>query len=283
MSKPSWLTIKSYPQAAEEVQALLASLNLNTVCSGAACPNMGECFKTRTATFMILGANCTRNCRFCNVSKQPVLPPDPEEPGNVAKAAVALNLHHIVVTSVTRDDLPDGGASQFVATIRTLKTALPESTIEVLIPDFKGDPHALHAVLDAGPDILNHNIETVSELYSAVRPMADYRQSLDVLKNARQYAPKIHTKSGLMVGFGETAEQIARVMDDLRRVDCDAFTIGQYLRPSKSHIAVAEYVSPEQFKVYEILAFQKGFKYVASGPFVRSSYHAAECMSALNE
>ena len=242
---------------------------------------MGECFKNHTATFMILGENCTRNCRFCNVAKHAVDTVDTDEPENVAKAAKALGLKHTVVTSVTRDDLPDGGASQFVETIHALRRTLPDSTIEVLIPDFQGNKEALHAVLDAKPDILNHNVETIPSLYATVRPMADYKQSLNVLSNAKAYSPNIHTKSGLMVGFGETQSQIKQVMDDLRAVDCDVLTIGQYLQPSKAHIPVTEYVTPEQFDIYNKIAYKKGFKYVASGPFVRSSYHAAESMSAL--
>ena len=281
MPKPEWLKTKSHPNATEEVQALLSSLSLNTVCNSAACPNMGECFHSHTATFMILGQNCTRNCRFCNVSKGAVSEVDPNEPENLATAAKTLGLKHIVVTSVTRDDLPDGGASQFVKTIVALHRVLPDSSIEVLIPDFQGNSDALKAVLDSGPDILNHNIETVPALYKDVRPMANYRQSLAVLKNAKDYAPSISTKSGIMVGLGETANQVGAVMDDLREVGCDVLTIGQYLRPSPQHIAVAEFVTPEQFEAYEALAYQKGFKYVASGPFVRSSYHALEGMKAI--
>ncbi len=281
LAKPDWLKTKFHPQATEEVQALLSSLSLNTICSSAACPNMGECFNNHTATFMILGENCTRNCRFCNVSKQAVSAIDPHEPENLAKASRVLGLKHIVVTSVTRDDLPDGGASQFVKTIQALHNTLPDSTVEVLIPDFQGNIEALKMVLDAKPDILNHNIETVPALYANVRPMADYRQSLAVLKNAKDYAPDISTKSGIMVGLGETPDQVAQVMDDLREAGCDVLTIGQYLRPSPQHIAVAEYIKPKQFEAYQDLAYQKGFKYVASGPFVRSSYHALEGMKAL--
>lgn len=281
MNKPDWLKIRSYPQATEEVQALLSSLSLNTVCSSAACPNMGECFHHKTATFMILGQSCTRNCRFCSVNTARPDAVDPDEPHNVAKAAKALGLKHIVVTSVTRDDLPDGGAFQFAATIKALRKTLPECTVEVLIPDFKGDTDALNVVAKAAPDVLNHNVETVPSLYSVVRPQAKYRRSLDVLKNMRALAPNIYTKSGIMVGLGETEAEVTRVMDDLQSVNCDALTIGQYLRPSPQHLPVSAYISPEQFERYKALGYEKGFSHVASGPFVRSSYQASECMNAL--
>ncbi|MEX1308140.1 MAG: lipoyl synthase, partial [Eubacteriales bacterium] len=245
--------------------------------------NIGECFGRHTATFMIMGANCTRNCRYCKVDKGTPTPLDANEPKNLAHAAKALGLKHTVVTSVTRDDLPDGGAEHFAKTILALKSALPESTVEVLIPDFKGDNTALKTVLDAKPDILNHNTETVPSLYSQVRPMAVYARSIQLLKRSKEIDPAIHTKSGLMVGLGETKEEVLSVMRDLRDVDCDLLTIGQYLRPSPKHLDVAEFITPEQFEAYKAEGLAMGFRYVASGPFVRSSYHAAEAITALQD
>jgi lipoic acid synthetase len=229
--KPTWLKTKSHPEATEKVAALLSSLSLNTVCSSAACPNMGECFNNNTATFMILGQRCTRNCGFCNVAKENPEAVDPDEPKNVALAAKQLGLRHVVVTSVTRDDLPDGGGFQFAATIHALRQLLPDCTVEVLIPDFEGGQRALAMVVSAAPDVLNHNIETVPSLYSHVRPMANYQRSLNVLKNAKSLVPNLLTKSGIMLGLGETQADVTQVFDDLRAVGCDALTIGQYLRP----------------------------------------------------
>ncbi len=281
MKKPEWLKVKADPQAVIEMERLLSSLGLTTVCKNAACPNIGECFGRHTATFMIMGANCTRNCRYCKVEKGLPTPLDADEPANVAKAAKALGLTHTVVTSVTRDDLPDGGAEHFAKTILALKNALPDATVEVLIPDFKGEKSALKTVLDAKPDILNHNVETVPSLYSRVRPMAVYTRSLLLLGRAKEFDPTVHTKSGLMVGLGETEDEVLEVMDDLRDVGCDLLTIGQYLQPSPKHLEVAEYIPPEQFEAYKSAGLAMGFRYVASGPFVRSSYHAAEGMAAL--
>jgi lipoyl synthase len=281
--KPEWLKIKANTNDILEMEKLLKVLSLHTVCEGAACPNIGECFKNKTATFMILGENCTRNCRFCQVTKGIVQPLNPEEPENVAKASKQLGLKHIVVTSVTRDDLKDGGAEFFAQTIHHIREYLPHSSVEVLIPDFQGDITALYTVLDAKPDILNHNIETVPELYHEVRPMAAYERSLELLKRVKEYNPHIYTKSGLMVGFGETKQQIQSVMDDLREMDCDILTIGQYLQPSKAHLRVVEYITPEQFDEYRLIGLEKGFKYVASGPLVRSSYNAVEGMNVLSE
>jgi lipoic acid synthetase len=260
---------------------VLDKLSLHTVCKGAACPNLGECFKNKTATFMILGENCTRNCRFCAVPKGCLMPLDENEPENVAKAAKQLGLKHTVVTSVTRDDLEDGGAAHFSKTIIKLQEYLPNSTIEVLIPDFKGDFNALKTVLDAKPDILNHNVETVPSLYKDVRPMAIYERSLELIKRVKEIDAHIFTKSGIMVGLGETKEQILGVMDDLIAVKCDILTIGQYLRPTQEHIAIAEYITPEMFDEYKQIGLKKGFKYVASGPFVRSSYNAIEGMDSV--
>jgi lipoyl synthase len=279
MKKPDWLKVKLHPTAQDEMQSLLRSLSLNTVCEGAACPNLGECFKNKTATFMILGSNCTRNCTFCTVDKKQTTPVDDNEPENVAIAAKKLGLKHTVVTSVTRDDLQDGGAAHFAKTIIALKKHMPNSTVEVLIPDFKGDIDALKIVLDAKPDILNHNIETVPSLYDKVRPMAIYTRSIQLIENVKKIDDSIYTKSGIMVGFGETKSQVLDVMDDLLSVKCDILTIGQYLRPSKQHIEVFEYVTPEMFEKYKCIGLEKGFKYVASGPFVRSSYNAIEGMN----
>lgn len=232
---------------------------------------------------MILGSRCTRNCRFCVVEKGKPEEVDINEPKNVATAAKTLGLQHIVVTSVTRDDLTDGGAGHFAAVIQRLREALPKSTIEVLIPDFKGDASALNTVIEARPDIINHNIETVADLYSEVRPMADYKQSLTLLARVKNMGDGIISKTGIMVGLGETEAQVLRAMEDLVGVGCDILTIGQYMRPTPAHIRVAEYVHPDQFEKYREIALKKGFKFVASGPFVRSSYHAAEAMRAMED
>lgn len=276
--KPEWL--KSRISSAQTVQIanMLRRLGLNSVCEGANCPNMGECFKQKTVTFMILGNVCTRNCAFCAVPNGAPLPVDPHEPENVAAAAKKLGLLHTVVTSVTRDDLADGGAEQFALTIRALKSALPASTVEVLIPDFKGKLDSLITVIEAGPDIINHNIETVPSIYKAVRPAAIYERSLDLLARVKKHSTGIFSKSGIMVGLGETKEEVLRVMDDLLGAGCDMLTIGQYLQPSKNHPAVAEFVHPTQFDAYKAAGLEKGFKFIASGPLVRSSYHAAQGM-----
>ncbi|CEP67831.1 Lipoyl synthase [Moorella glycerini] len=274
---PSWLH-KRIPSSGdiEATRRLLAGLHLNTVCQSALCPNQGECFARRTATFMILGNICTRNCRFCAVEHGRPETVDQDEPERVAEAARRLGLKHVVVTSVTRDDLPDGGAGHFAATINALRAALPQAYIEVLTPDFRGDKEALATVARAKPDIFNHNVETVPRLYLTVRPQADYRRSLQVLKKMKELDPAIYTKSGLMVGLGETIDEVLQVMTDLRSVDCDILTIGQYLRPSAGHLEIKEFVTPETFAWYAEKGREMGFLYVASAPFVRSSYHAAE-------
>ncbi|NNG66034.1 lipoyl synthase [Caldanaerobacter subterraneus] len=273
MRKPEWLKVRILSEDLNRMEAFLKNMALNTVCQSANCPNMGECFARRTATFMIMGNICTRNCRFCAVEKGHPQPLDEEEPGRVAEAARRLGLKHVVVTSVTRDDLPDGGASHFAKTIYELKK-LPGVTVEVLVPDFMGNEEAIRTVVEAKPDVINHNVETVPRLYSRVRPKADYIRSLNLLKKVKELDPLILTKSGIMVGLGETEEEVIEVMKDLRDIDCDMMTIGQYLRPSHKHIEVAEYVTPEQFKRYEEIGYKLGFKHVASGPLVRSSYHA---------
>lgn len=274
---PPWLH-KRIPASGniEATRRLLEELKLNTVCQSALCPNLGECFSRRTATFMILGNTCTRNCRFCAVQGGQPQPPDPDEPRRVALAAARLSLKHVVVTSVTRDDLPDGGAGQFAATIQAIREHLPGAVIEVLTPDFQGKREALAKVLEAGPHIFNHNIETVPRLYPEVRPGANYQRSLEVLKQVKEMAPGIYTKSGLMVGLGETKEEVEQVMADLRKVNCDILTIGQYLRPSPEHLEVKEYIPPEVFDYYGTRGQEMGFLYVAAAPFVRSSYNAAE-------
>jgi lipoic acid synthetase len=276
--KPEWLKKKMDMRAVAEMESMLRSLSLNTVCEGANCPNRGECFKNKTATFMILGNVCSRNCSFCDVTKGEPTLLDPCEPDNVATAAKQLGLKHTVVTSVTRDDLPDGGAAHFADTIRALQTAMPESTVEVLIPDFQGNIDALQTVIDARPDIINHNIETVPALYSVVRPMGVYTRSLELLNRVKTLTSGIFSKTGLMVGLGESQSQVYSVMDDLRAVDCDLLTIGQYLQPSKDHIDIAEFIHPTVFDEYKRIGMSKGFKYIASGPFVRSSYNAIEGM-----
>lgn len=274
---PPWLH-KRIPASGslEATRRLLEELKLNTVCESALCPNLGECFARRTATFMILGRVCTRNCRFCAVEGGRPEPPDPDEPRRVAQAAARLGLKHVVVTSVTRDDLPDGGAGQFAATIRAVREELPGAVIEVLTPDFKGDRQSLVRVVEAQPHIFNHNVETVPRLYPQVRPEADYRRSLEVLRLVKELSPDVYTKSGLMVGLGETREEVEEVMADLRQVSCDILTVGQYLRPSPRHLEVREFVRPEVFDYYAEVGRKMGFLYIASAPLVRSSYNAAE-------
>ncbi|MEG6616722.1 lipoyl synthase [Peptococcaceae bacterium 1198_IL3148] len=279
--KPEWLKIKL--QGAEKltgIKNMLNRLSLHTVCEEANCPNMIECFGRKTATFMILGSICTRNCSFCNVTKGHTQPVDPEEPNHVLEAVKELGLRHAVITSVTRDDLPDGGAAHFAAVINKLKDT--DVVVEVLIPDFQGDKEALAKVVSAKPQIINHNIETVPRLYPTVRPKAVYRRSLELLQNVKQMASNIYTKSGIMVGLGEQEQEVINTMKDLRAMDCDLLTVGQYLRPSVKHHPVVEYVHPDQFKKYEQAAHDLGFKYVASGPLVRSSYHAEEAGKSLD-
>ncbi len=270
--KPAWLK-RRLPKGAqyENIRALLKKGKLHTVCQEANCPNMWECF---SATFLILGSRCTRSCGFCAVAKTPQGPPDPNEPLRVAEAAKTLNLDYVVVTSVTRDDLPDGGAAHFAATIGQLRKKLPQTQIEVLIPDFQGSEPALKTVLEAAPDILNHNIETVPRLYPVVRPQADYRQSLTLLARAARMAPTIPTKSGLMLGLGETEDELDEVFEELLSANCRLLTLGQYLQPTKNHLPVEQYVSPDIFLKLKEKAIGMGFSDVASAPLVRSSYQA---------
>jgi len=266
----------SAPQNRDAVESILRKLNLNTVCAEAACPNYGECFSRKTATFMIMGINCTRSCGFCNVRSDIPTPLDSNEPQNVALAIAELELKYVVVTSVTRDDLTDGGAEFFAKVIKSIRQTSPKTVVEVLIPDFAGSFDALKTVTDAVPDVISHNMETVKSLYSTIRPQADYQRSLNILKNIKLLNPKIRSKSGFMVGFGETSAQVRELLDDLRDVDCEFLTIGQYLSPSKQHVPVQEYINPQTFEEYAQIAKQKGFAHIASAPFVRSSYHADE-------
>lgn len=272
---PPWLKKRIPPEGTTDtVRALLKELGLTTVCQNARCPNLMECFTRKTATFMILGNVCTRNCGFCAVSHGTALPVDPNEPERVAEAVQRLNLRHAVITSVTRDDLPDGGAGHFADTIRAIRQRSPNVIIEVLTPDFQGVQDHIRSVVIARPDIYNHNVETVPRLYPVVRPQANYKRSLELLSFVKSENPKIYTKSGLMVGIGETDEEVLAVMRDLRNVCCDILTIGQYLRPSPQHLPIARFVHPDTFATYEKSARQMGFLAMACGPFVRSSYNA---------
>lgn len=273
--KPPWLKRRLvFNSSTQEVNDLLRDLTLHTVCQEAHCPNQLECFGNHTATFMILGDHCTRNCTFCAVAHGFQDPPDPDEPKRVAEAVSRLGLKYVVLTSVTRDDLPDGGAAHFAATVRAIREVGDEVLVEVLVPDFQGSTEALAKVLVAEPSVLNHNVETVPRLYPAVRPQADYERSLQLLAEVKRLNPDIVSKSGFMVGLGEEPEEVRSLMRDLRQVKCDLVTIGQYLRPSKDHHPVVEYVHPAIFQAYELEAHTLGFLGVASGPYVRSSYEA---------
>jgi lipoic acid synthetase len=278
-AKPVWLQKKHIIDPNQDiVEGILKDLSLNTVCREAMCPNYRECFAHKTATFLILGKNCTRNCSFCNVSHCQPQPVDPDEPERVGKAIAGLGLRYVVVTSVTRDDLPDGGAGHFASVIEKTRKLSPSTTIEVLIPDFQGSESALAKVVDAQPVVISHNIETVKYLYSQVRAQADYQRSLNVIKNIGRMNSQIRSKSGIMVGLGETQEQVIELFEDLCSVDCSILTIGQYLAPSREHHPVMEYVKPEVFDGYRRIAMDMGFGYIASAPFVRSSYHAGEAL-----
>jgi lipoic acid synthetase len=281
---PDWLKVRLPAGAAArktaDVQALLKELQLATVCNGAHCPNRGECYASGTATFLILGETCTRSCRFCAIDHRNPGPPREDEPDAVAQAAARMNLKYVVITSVTRDDLPDGGAEHFAETIHAVRSRLPQTRIEVLTPDFQGSHAAIDTVLDARPDVFNHNVETVPRLYPHARPQADYAQSINVLKYAKDRTraanARTFTKSGLMVGLGERDEEVQAVLADLRSADCDILTVGQYLAPSDAHVPVERFVPPAQFDAWQDHARDIGFKAAACGPFVRSSYHARE-------
>ena len=283
MSLPSWIKKRAPKQEIlQEMKHLLRSLSLHTICEEARCPNIGECFAKKTATFMILGNRCTRNCRFCAVEKGNPLPLDLSQPEKVARAVNRLSLRYVVITSVTRDDLPDGGARQFARTVKEIRRINKDGImIEILIPDFKGSLSSLKAVMEARPDVLNHNLETVPRLYRTVRPKASYPRSLQLLKRSKGMNSAIYTKSGLMVGLGENFGEVVEVMKDLREVGCDILTIGQYLRPSPKHLEVKEFVKPEKFRKYGTIGRSLGFSCVAASPFVRSSYQAKEALEKI--
>jgi lipoyl synthase len=271
--KPHWLQKKVNPADHSEMDRLLRRLDLNTVCREASCPNISECFRQKQATFLIMGRDCTRSCSFCNVSSNRPAPLDPNEPSRIAEAVVSLELAHVVITSPTRDDLPDGGAGHFAATVDAIRRASPQTVIELLVPDFRGSRESLATVLHARPDILGHNIETVPRLYS-VRAGADYQRSLSLLEASRELAPSIPAKSGIMLGLGETREEVLSTLSDIHRTGCRYISIGQYLAPSRNHHPVAGFIDPTEFELYRTEALAMGFAHVESAPYVRSSYHA---------
>jgi len=275
--RPDWLKARIQTgKAYLETKAILRTLDLHTVCESANCPNIGDCFSRHTATFLILGNVCTRSCPFCDIRSGKPLPVDPEEPRRVAEAAAKLGLRYVVVTSVNRDELPDGGAFHFAAVIRAIRAENPQTRVEVLIPDFLGSREALTTVLDARPDVLNHNMETVKRLYPRVRPAGRYERSLELMRRVGEIAPGIPAKSGIMLGVGETQEEVEELLRDLHAHGCSMVTLGQYLPPSGSHLPLERYAPPEEFAHYRTYGLDLGFKQVASGPLVRSSYHADE-------
>ena len=277
---PEWMRKKNLDSAAVlAVKRMLRDRRLHTVCQSAGCPNISECFGSGRAAFLILGSICTRHCGFCGVEKGAPVPPDPEEPERVALMVRALGLRHAVVTSVTRDDLQDGGAGQFAETVRRIRLSSPDSTVETLVPDFQGNPDSLRTVMESGVNVLNHNVETVPRLYPMVRPGADFERSLGVFRLAGREYPGRLTKSGLMVGLGETRDELIEAFKRLVDSGCEALTVGQYIAPSRSSIPVREYVAPEDFDAIRNAALETGFRRVKAGPFVRSSYRADELMS----
>jgi lipoyl synthase len=275
--KPDWIRVKAptSPQY-HATREIMRGLKLTTVCEEAACPNIGECWSKRHATFMIMGEVCTRACAFCNVATGKPAHLDPDEPRRVGEALAKLGLEHVVVTSVDRDDLEDGGARHFAQTIASIRAASPKTTIEILTPDFKNKPQTLDIILSDRPDVYNHNLETVPRLYAAIRPGARYFTSLQLLARVKEKDPAMFTKSGIMVGLGETKEEVLQVMDDLRAADVDFLTIGQYLQPTIKHAAVDRFVTPDEFKAYAAAARAKGFLMVSASPLTRSSYHAGD-------
>ncbi len=281
--KPEWLRVKA-PQweRVGNVKDILRDLALNTVCEEASCPNIGECFNAGTATFLIMGPACTRACPYCDIDfeKKPKAL-DPTEPTRLAEAVRRMRLNHVVITSVNRDDLPDGGADQFRQCIAAVRSASPGTTIEVLIPDLCGNWAALDIILSAGPEVLNHNTETIARLYRRGRPQGDYQRTLELLQRAKTLAPWLYTKSGIMVGLGETAAEVEQAMADLRSVDCDILTLGQYLQPSPKHLPVQSFVTPEQFEAWRVAGEAMGFLQVVSSPLTRSSYHAEQVRSLM--
>jgi len=276
--KPDWLRVKA-PQweRVGNVKEILRDLALNTVCEEASCPNIGECFNAGTATFLIMGPACTRACPYCDIDfeKKPQAL-DPTEPTRLAEAVRRMQLNHVVITSVNRDDVPDGGASQFVRCINAIHEVSPHTTIEVLIPDLCGNWQALEIILQAKPEVINHNTETIARLYRRVRPQGNYERTMELLQRSRQISPSTYTKSGIMVGLGETDAEIRQVMEDLRRVDCDILTIGQYLQPSQKHLQVSDFITPAQFAAWQTFGEELGFLQVVSSPLTRSSYHAEQ-------
>jgi lipoic acid synthetase len=277
---PEWLK-KRLPTQDKwvKVEETLADLSLNTVCRSAQCPNQGECFSNNTATFMILGENCSRNCRFCAVNSAKPEKVDPMEPAHLAEAVKRLNLKYVVITSVTRDDLQDGGVNQFIKVVEEVKKISNDIKIELLTPDFQGEVEILKKLAAADFEVFNHNVETIPRLYSSVRPEADYQQSLFVLEKMKKLKPAFYTKSGIMVGLGEKKDEVVELMKDLREKDVEILTIGQYLQPSKQHLKVTEFITPELFAEYKSIGKSLGFKSVVSQPFARSSYHAAESLN----
>ena len=275
--KPDWIRVKApTSKAYHETRKMMRELNLATVCEEAACPNIGECWAKKHATIMIMGDTCTRACAFCNVATGVPKPLDPNEPANVAVAVGGMALEHVVLTSVDRDDLPDGGADHFSQVVRALRTSAPDTTIEILTPDFKDKPGAIDIMAADPPDVFNHNLETVPRLYPTIRPGSRYFTSLDLLRRIKEKVPSVFTKSGLMVGLGETREEVGQVMDDLRAADVDFLTIGQYLQPTPKHARIDKFVTPEEFEGYAKMARGKGFLLVSATPLTRSSYHAGD-------
>lgn len=281
--RPPWVNKKISLKDCDKVKTMLRDLHLGTVCEEALCPNIGECFSRSQATFMILGKDCTRFCTFCGVKRGKPAPVDPQEPARVAEGVRRLGLRHAVITSVTRDDLPDGGAQAFIDTVRAIRGLERRVTIELLIPDLMFNKEALRRLVDSGPDILGHNIETVLRLYAQARRGADYRRSLNVLKFAKDSNSSLLTKSGIMLGLGETQAEVLEAFDDLAASVCDFLSIGQYLAPGRTHLPVAEYIRPEKFDYYKEKALAAGLRHVESGTYVRSSYHAAEYLMTNND
>jgi lipoic acid synthetase len=283
LKKPPWLKKRIPPlQDLQKVKSILAEASLHTVCEEARCPNLGECFSGGTATFLILGRVCTRDCGFCAVENGIPAPADETEPEKVAQAVQKMGLRYVVITSVTRDDLHDGGAFLFAKTIQAIRILDSKVKVEVLIPDFKGDPASLEIVARENPDVLNHNVETISPLYPKVRPQADYMRSLNLLRKSKELYPHVLTKSGFMLGLGETREEVVELLRDLRATGCDFLTIGQYLQPRPDRLPVERFIPPEEFEEYKGIGEEMGFRAVASGPFVRSSYHALEMFKTIS-
>lgn len=284
VKRPEWLKVKtSWGENYRRIKSLLGRFELHTVCQEANCPNISHCFEQGTATFLILGDVCTRGCKFCDVKRGDPLPVDEDEPKRLAEVVRELRLQYVVLTSVTRDDLPDGGATIFARAIREIKRQVPDCKVEVLIPDFAGSLESLKMVLKAKPDVLNHNVETIKRLYPVVRKGADYQRSLDLLGNAKRIDETIITKSGIMLGLGETWDEILQVMKDLRNADCELLTIGQYLSPSDDHLPVMKFYHPDEFLKLKKIGEDMGFAHVESGPLVRSSYHAKEQVNHIKE